>query len=82
MYLNNSPEFGNLLGGNPLTKQRSSTGNKILIREMKKPNSQSLRRQVKNVMIGYYGYYTANSKPQMPVSAYSVGLNKAENNIE
>jgi len=83
-YLNNSKDYKNLLQGNPLTTHTSSTGNQLLINAMRigGGNDATLRRRVKNVMIAYYGQYTAASKPQMPVSAYSTGLNNSENNIQ
>ncbi len=80
--LNSNPEYREILDGNDLTKNRSSTGNDLLIKAMKKPGSADLRRQVKNAMLGYYTYYTVKSDPQMPPAAYAVGLGKAENNIQ
>ena len=82
-YLNNSNDYRNLLRGYPLTTRTASTGNQLLINAMRSGggNNAVLRSRVKSVMMIYYGYYTANSNPQMPVTAYSVGLSNAENNI-
>ena len=83
IYLNSSKDYKNLLKGNPLTTRTTSTGNQLLIGAMRigGGNDAVLRSRVKNQMMLFYGLYSAASKPQMPVSAYSVGLNTSENNI-
>lgn len=82
-YLNNSRDYRTLLQGNPLTTRTTSTGNQLLIERMRigGGNDAVLRSRVKNQMMGYYSYYRTNSKPPMPSTAYSVGLNTSENNI-
>ena len=82
-YLNTSEDYKNLLQGHPLTNHTSSVGNQLLINRMRigGGNDALLRSRVKGVMMVYYGYYTLNSEPQMPVTAYSFGLTNAENNI-
>ncbi len=80
--LNSTPEYKNILDGNNLNSQTTGAGNSLLIKAMKKPGSDDLRRDVKNTMLAYYSYYTINSDPQMPATAYSVGLGKAEKNIQ
>jgi hypothetical protein len=80
--LNSKPEYKDILDGNNLEPIRGADGNKLLIAAMKKPDSENLRRDVKNAMLGYYDFYTAKSDPQMPATAYSVGLEKAGNKIE
>lgn len=83
IFLNNSKDYKNLLKGNSLTTRTTSTGNQLLIGAMRTGggNDAVLRSRVKNQMMLYYGAYSVASKPQMPVSAYSVGLNNSENNI-
>lgn len=82
-YLNNHPDYSNLLQGNPLTTFTTSLGNQLLINEMRTGgnNNALLRQRVKGVLLEYYGNYQAASLPQMPTAAYSTGLNASENNI-
>ncbi|NJM14546.1 MAG: hypothetical protein HC896_03430 [Bacteroidales bacterium] len=83
-YLNNSRDYRNLLQGNPIERDNTNgTGNQLLITEMRTGggNNATLRSRVKGQLLGYYRHYRNNSAPQMPSSAYSVGLNDSVNNI-
>jgi hypothetical protein len=82
-FLNNSRDYRTLLQGNPLTNNTTSRGNQLLINRMRTGggNDAVLRSRVKNVMMGYYLYYRTNSKPPLPIVAYSTGLNNSVNNI-
>jgi hypothetical protein len=91
IYLNSSRDYKNLLKKNgrshSLTTRTSSTGNQLLIDAMRiggandAKDAALLRRRVKNQMMLFYGLYRAASKPKMPASAYSVGLDNSENKI-